>query len=45
MKTGTKKTLSGSTIQLERRGKVTRQGNGLRSKPKRGSKKYRGQGR
>jgi hypothetical protein len=41
----TKKTLSGSTVQLERKGKVTRQGNGLRSRPKRGHKKYVGQGK
>jgi hypothetical protein len=45
MKSTNKKTLSGNTVQLDRKGKVTRQGNGLRSRPKRGHKKYRGQGK
>ena len=45
MKSGTKKTLTGSTIQIERPGKKTRQGNGLRSKASHGRKKYRGQGK
>jgi hypothetical protein len=30
---------------MERIGKKTAQGSGLRSKPKRGKKRYRGQGR
>lgn len=41
----TKKTLSGNNRPLERIGKKTTQGNGLRSRPKRGRKRYRGQGR
>jgi len=42
---GTKKTISGNNKPMERIGKKTTQGAGLRSKPKRGKKKYRGQGR
>jgi len=45
MKSSNKKTLSGATIRIERIGKKSRQGNGLRSKPKVGKKRYRGQGR
>lgn len=45
MKSSSKKTLSGSTIQIERRGKKTRQGNGLRSKPRGTKKLRRGQGK
>ena len=45
MKSSKKKTLSGVVIAIERPGKKTRQGNGLRSKPKAGKKRYRGQGR
>lgn len=41
----TKKTLTGNNRPMERIGKITRQGNGLRSRPKRGKKRYRGQGR
>jgi hypothetical protein len=45
MKTGNKKkTLSGATITIERPGKKTRQGNGLRSKRKGTRKLRRGQG-
>lgn len=40
-----KKTLTGSLGPVESVGKKTTQGNGLRSKPKKGKKKYRGQGR
>lgn len=40
-----KKTLTGSTVQIERKGKVTRQGNGLRSKPSHRRKLRVGQGR
>jgi hypothetical protein len=40
-----KKTLSGNNRPLERMGKKTTQGAGLRSRPKRGQKRYRGQGR
>jgi hypothetical protein len=44
-KPANKKTLSGNTIQVDGVGKKTRQGNGKRSKPKLGHKKYRGQGK
>lgn len=40
-----KKTLSGATIQIPRVGKKTHQGNGGRSRPRKGHKAYRGQGR
>lgn len=39
-----KKTLSGATVQIERKGKTTRQGNGRRSKPSHGRKLKIGQG-
>ena len=44
MKNSKKKTLSGNVIPIERVGKKTRQGNGLRSKPSHGRKLSRGQG-
>lgn len=40
-----KKTLSGNNRPMERIGKKTTQGAGLRSKPRKGRKQYRGQGR
>lgn len=42
---GTKKTMTGNNKPMERIGKKTTQGNGLRSRPAKGKKKYRGQGR
>lgn len=45
MKSSSKKTLNGNVIQIDRPGKKTRQGNGLRSKPSHGRKVYKGQGR
>lgn len=45
MKSSSKKTLNGNVIQIDRPGKKTRQGNGLRSKPSHGRKPYNGQGR
>jgi hypothetical protein len=45
MKSSSKKTLNGNTIQIDRPGKKTRQGDGLRSKPNHGRKKYKGQGK
>lgn len=45
MQNKTKKTLSGSTVVVEKKGKTTRQGNGLRSKPSHGRKLRIGQGR
>lgn len=44
-KPANKKTLSGSTIQIEPKGKKTRQGNGQHSKPNHGRKLRIGQGR
>jgi hypothetical protein len=41
----TKRIISGNNKPMERIGKKTTQGAGLRSKPKRGKKRYRGQGR
>lgn len=41
----TKKSLSGNKGPVERMGKKTTQGSGLRSRPKKGKKAYRGQGR
>jgi hypothetical protein len=41
----TKKSLTGNNRPMERIGKKTTQGAGLRSRPKRGRKKYKGQGR
>jgi hypothetical protein len=40
-----KKSLTGNTGPKERVGKKTTQGSGQRSKPKKGKKPYRGQGR
>jgi len=45
MKSSIRKTLSGATIRIDRPGKKTRQGNGLRSKPTGDKKRYHGQGR
>ena len=45
MKSSSKKTLNGNTIQIDRPGKKTRQGDGLRSKPNHGRKLRKGQGR
>jgi hypothetical protein len=45
MKSSSKKTLNGNTIQIDKPGKKTRQGDGLRSKPNHGRKPSRGQGR
>lgn len=45
MKTTSKKVLGGVTIRIEKNGKKTRQGNGLRSKPRGDKKLFRGQGR
>jgi hypothetical protein len=42
---GTRKTISGNNKPMERIGKKTTQGDGLRSRPKNNKKKYRGQGR
>jgi hypothetical protein len=43
-KNNNKKTLTGTTIQIESKGKTTRQGNGRRSKPSHGRKLKIGQG-
>lgn len=40
-----KKTLTGNKSPVEKMGKKTTQGNGLRSRPKKGKKPYRGQGK
>lgn len=45
MKSTSKKTLNGNVIQIDKPGKKTRQGGGLRSKPSHGRKQSRGQGR
>lgn len=45
MKSTSKKTLNGNVIQINKPGKKTRQGNGLRSKPSHGRKQRHGQGR
>lgn len=39
------KTLTGDTFKSRAKFKHTRQGNGTRSLPKKGKKKYRGQGK
>lgn len=45
MKSASKKTIGGATVLIERQGKKTRQGNGLRSKPSHRRKPLRGQGK
>lgn len=44
MKSTSKKTLSGTVININKRGKKTRQGEGRNSKPSHGRKLSRGQG-